>query len=291
MNALTKIFVVLQLVLALVLSVLVIQFIYKQDRYKTEVLTQQKTAIASAAALSAAEQSNLALRHNLLRATRLAARETRQLQTQILALQGKLSDEGITIAQLKATASAAGTNVTLLTNTVNSLNKQVANQTAQLNNLRPAELKYINENAQLNRRNDELTNQRDAAEKTIQTLQESVVALNKKLRGAMARATVAKGTGSSASLTALMGVPTSVLVNGMVRNVRVFNGHTYVSTTLGSKDGVTKGTRLTIYNGQKYIGDIIVQQADATESIGMVTLMAPGAKVTVNEMVMSGPGS
>ncbi len=291
MNALTKIFVVLQLVLALVLSVLVVQFIYKQDRYKGEVLAQQKTAIASAAALSAAERSNLVLRHNLLGANRLAARETRQLQTQILALQGKLSDDGITIAQLKAAQSAASTNVTLLTNTVNSLNKQVADQTTQLNRLRPSELKYINENAQLNRRNDELTNQRDAAEKTIQTLQESVAALTKKIRQAMSTAMASKGPGTSASLTAMMGVPTSVLVNGTVRNVRVFNGHTYVSTTLGDKDGVTKGTRLTIYNGQKYIGDVIVQQSDATESIGMVTLVAPGAKVAVDEMVMSGPGS
>ena len=291
MNALTKIFVVLQLVLALVLSVLVVQFIYKQDRYKAEVLAQQKTAVASAAALSAAERSNLVLRHNALRANRVADREKRQLQTQILALQGKLSDDGITIAQLKAAQSAASTNVTLLTNTVNSLNKQVADQTAQLNRLRPSELKYINENAQLNRRNDELTNQRDAAEKTIQTLQESVAALTKKIRQAMSTAMASKGPGTSASLTDMMGVPTSVLVNGTVRNVREFNGHTYVSTTLGVKDGVTKGTRLTIYNGQKYIGDVIVQQSDATESIGMVTLTAPGAKVAVDEMVMSGPGS
>ncbi len=291
MNALTKIFVVLQLVLALVLSVLVVQFIYKQNRYKSEVLAQQKTAIASAAALSAAERSNLMLRHNLLAANRIAARETGKLQSQILALQGQLSDDGITIAQLKASQSAASTNVALLTNTVNSLNKQVADQTTQLNRLRPAELKYINENAQLNRRNDELTNQRNAAEKTIQTLQESVAALNKKIRNAMATAMAAKGPGTSATLTAMMGVPTSVLVNGTVRNVRVFNGHTYVSTTLGAKDGVSKGTRLTIYSGQKYIGDVIVQQSDATESIGMVTLTAPGVKVAEGEMVMSGPGS
>ncbi len=288
MNTLTKIFVVLQLVLALVLAVLVVLFAYKQPNYKEQLQVEQKSRIAAAAALAQQETQNTALLRKLAAARRAAARQAGALQSQIINLEGQVAGDQTEIAQIKAAKCQMGTNVSLLTNTVHSLNKQVADETAQLNTLRPSLLRYINENAQLNRRVDQLTDERDAARKTIQTLQESIVALNHKLVLAAAKTTVSPQR--AVNLRTMIGTPTPVRVNGIIRRVRTFDGRTYVSTSLGRRDGIHKGTRLTIYRDHKYIGDAIVQRVDTTESVGVVTLQAPGAKIDTADLVMSGPG-
>ncbi len=286
MNTLTKIFVVLQLVLALVLAVVVVVFAYKQGNYRHAVAVQQKARIAAAAALALAETQNADLQRRLIATEKAATAQAGRLQSQLLALQAKRAADQTRLARLEAQAGQSRTNVALLTNTVHSLNAQVAAATSQLNALRPEVLKYINENAQLNRRIYEVTDDSNIEKKTIQTLQENIAALNHRLRLSAARPTQRQ----AALGAALAGVYTPVLVNGRVRHVRHFQGRIYVSTTLGTRDGVRKGTRLVVYQDHRYIGDILVQNVDATESVGVVTLHAPGAVINNHDLVMSGPG-
>ncbi len=289
MNTVTKIFVVLQLVLALTLSVLVIVFVNKQTNYRHMIVSTQRSAIAASAALAKEKLLNRNLSNELASAQESASSAQRHLNSRVVSLQGKLADAQTQIAELQAGNSAKSTNVTLLTNTVHSLNTQVSDQTGQLNKLRPQELMLINQNAQLSRRVTELTNERDVARKTIQVLQESVSKLNHHLSVAMASAkTPTSGSANSASV--LQGVPTAASVNGSITKVAQYNGRTYVSCNLGSKDGVNQGTRLTIYSGHKYIADVLVQKSDSTRSVGVVTLKAPNAVVAKSDMVMSGPG-
>ena len=289
MNTLTKTFVLLQLVLALVLSVLVILFADKQQNYRSQVATSQKAQIVAQAMTSQLQQANTNLQTQLTAALQAAAEKAGRLNNSILDLQSKVADDQTTIAQLRVAKSPLQTSITDLTSTVSSLNKQVAGQNAILNGMRPKLLTYVNQNAELGRRITELTNERNIARQTIQVLQESVASLHRQ----MSKMEVAAKTASPTSTTlaaAVAGVPTSVQVNGLVMKVASYNGHTYVSASLGTRDGVGKGTRLTIYSNGRYIGDVVVQKADATESVGVVSLQAPGTTIAPNEMVMSGPG-
>ncbi len=289
MNTVTRIFVVLQLVLALALSVLVVVFVSKQTNYRNMIVSTQQAAIAASAGLAREKLLNSNLSNELASAQESAASAQRHLNSEVVSLQGKLADAQTQIAELQASSSAKSTNVSLLTNTVHSLNTQVADETAQLNKLRPEQLKLINERAQLSRRVTELTNERDVARKTIQVLQESVAKLRHHLRVAMAAAK-SPSTSMASTAAVLQGVPTAVAVNGSITKVAKYNGKIYVSCNLGSKDGVNHGTRLTVYRGNKYIADILVQRSDATHSVGVVTLQAPDQMVAKADMVMSGPG-
>ena len=289
MNTLTKTFVLLQLVLALVLSVLVILFADKQQNYRSQVATSQKAQIVAQAMTSQLQQANTNLQTQLTAALQAGAEKAGRLNNSILDLQSKLADDQTTIAQLRVAKSQLQTSITDLTSTVSSLNKQVAEQNSILNTMRPKLLTYVNQNAELGRRITELTNERNVARQTIQVLQESVASLHRQ----MSKMEVAAKTSSPISgtlSTAVAGVPTSVQVNGTVMKVASYNGHTYVSASLGTRDGVGKGTRLTIYANGRYIGDVVVQKADATESVGVVSLQAPGTTIAPHEMVMSGPG-
>ncbi len=289
MNTLTKTFVLLQLVLALVLSVLVILFADKQQNYRSQVATSQKAQIVAQAMTSQLQQANTNLQTQLTAALQAGAEKAGRLNNSILDLQSKLADDQTTIAQLRVAKSQLQTSITDLTSTVSSLNKQVAEQNSILNTMRPKLLTYVNQNAELGRRITELTNERNVARQTIQVLQESVASLHRQMSKMEVAAKTSSPT-SGALSSAVAGVPTSVQVNGTVMKVASYNGHTYVSASLGTRDGVGKGTRLTIYANGRYIGDVVVQKADATESVGVVSLQAPGTTIAPHEMVMSGPG-
>ncbi len=288
MNTVTRIFVVLQLVLALALSVLVVVFVSKQTNYRNLVVSTQRAAIAASAGLARAKLMSSNLSNELASAQESASSAQRHLNSVVVSLQGRLADAQTQIAELQASNSAKSTNVSLLTNTVHSLNTQVADETAQLNKLRPQQLSLINERAELSRRVTELTNERDVARKSIQVLQESIAKLTHHLSVAMAAAKAPSSVVSAASV--LQGVPTPTAINGAITKVAKYNGKLYVSCNLGSRDGVNQGTRLTVYRGNKYIADILVQRSDATHSVGVVTLQAPNQMVAKADMVMSGPG-
>jgi len=288
LNTVTRIFVVLQLVLALALSVLVVVFVSKQTNYRNLVVSTQRAAIAASAGLARAKLMSSNLSNELASAQESASSAQRHLNSVVVSLQGRLADAQTQIAELQASNSAKSTNVSLLTNTVHSLNTQVADETAQLNKLRPQQLSLINERAELSRRVTELTNERDVARKSIQVLQESIAKLTHHLSVAMAAAKAPSSVVSAASV--LQGVPTPTAINGAITKVAKYNGKLYVSCNLGSRDGVNQGTRLTVYRGNKYIADILVQRSDATHSVGVVTLQAPNQMVAKADMVMSGPG-
>ena len=122
LNTVTRIFVVLQLVLALALSVLVVVFVSKQTNYRNEIVSTQRSAIAAYAALAKEKLLNRNLSNELATAQESASSSQRHLNSEVVALQGKLADAQTQIAELQASNAAKSTNVSLLTNTVHSLN-------------------------------------------------------------------------------------------------------------------------------------------------------------------------
>ncbi len=291
MSILTKIFVLLQLVFALVLAVLVVLFVHGQQNYKKQVLTDQNTMIAAQAALLNEETTASRLSAQLAQATRANINTLGSLNSKILRLQGNLASAQSEIAQLKANKQSLVNSTSLLSAANRSQQDQLAAETKELTKLRPVVLRYVNENAQLNRHNTQLTNERNEAQKEIQTLQESIVALNTRLARAVAMEHKAASTSSQNVANAVIGVPTAAPVNGKIQQVQTYNSRTYVSVNLGSRDGVSKGTRLTVYSKGKYVADVVVRSVDPTTSVGVVTLASPSAKVVVNDLVMSGPGT
>ncbi len=288
MSILTKIFVLLQLVFALVLAVLVVLFAHGQQNYKKQVLTDQNAMIASQAALLNTRATVSRLSAQLAQAARANINTLGNLNDKILNLQGKLSSAQSEVAQLKANKQSLVNSTSLLSAANRSQQDQLAADSKELTKLRPVVLRYINENAQLNRHNTQLTNERNEAQKQIQTLQESIVALNTRL----ARAAALQHQVASApnAVNAVIGVPTAVAVNGKIQQVQSYNNRVYVSVNLGARDGVSKGTRLTVYKSGQYVADVVVRSVDPTTCVGVVTLASPSAKVMVNDLVMSGPG-
>jgi hypothetical protein len=53
---------------------------------------------------------------------------------------------------------------------------------------------------------------------------------------------------------------------------------------------VRKGTRLIIYKGDRYVGDILITRAHPNGSVGVVKIVAPNEKVQSHDLVISGPG-
>lgn len=288
MSTLTKVFVVLQLVFALALSVLVVLFVSRENNYKTQVLAAENASLAAHASLGREMVENATLNTELRQAGTARAAQMAGLRHQLENTIAKLTSARMRADRRQSLLDGATTQVTLLTDATKSLISQNKMRSAELDRIRPRLLRLTDENAQLYRRNAVLSDQRSQNERVIRALQEHIARLHHRLQ-TLARAP-SGGKPNSGMPTGTSGMGTAVQVNGRIRHVQQMNGHTYASISLGSRDGLRKGTRLIIYKNHTYVGDLQVTHVTPAASVGVVKIVNQGQKVQPHDMVISGPG-
>jgi len=286
LSTLTKVFVVLQLVVSLVVAALVVVAVGKLPNYKEQV---QSANLGWAAA--EAQVNNL--RAQLNAATTGNTEAIKDLQGKMSTLTASNQAKDATIAQLKiekdaaeARATQSGNTVQVLTASVNSLKDQLAAKDGELNKVRPEITALIQRNAELERANNELRTQNDFASRAIKKLQEELVAANEK--ASTAAPAKAETTGAVAALAA--GNQSNVQINGKITGVQNVAGKTYISLPLGTRDGIKTGTQFAIYRGTGYIGDATVTRVAPDQSVAVVGIVKEGQTVQNGDMVISGVG-
>ena len=78
-------------------------------------------------------------------------------------------------------------------------------------------------------------------------------------------------------------------VEGTIRETRVVEGVVYVSVSVGTDDGVSRGTRLRVYggrSGREILGTVVITNVEPEEAIGRVT-GARAAEVRAKDNVRS----
>ncbi|HVT81371.1 MAG TPA: hypothetical protein VHM90_12015 [Phycisphaerae bacterium] len=279
MSALTKILIVLQLVFALVCSVLLVLMVSKQENYKKLADDANTRAIASSASLVDAQQqiaakdqqlaaSKAEMSKAISQATQSEAGRTNALaeaQARELNLKSQLSTANATVAQL----TAANSN---LTQTNTALNTELAT-------IRPQVSMLTTRNSELNRLLNETTNQLAAANKAIDKLKEQIATSTTGPSGAVAPLGSEKQIGGLATGGGMS------RVNGQISEVNTSLGATVIGLPLGTRDGITPNMKLAIYRGNSYVGDAVVDRATPDESVATVTNTKPGATVQKGDVV------
>jgi hypothetical protein len=293
LSIITKIFVVLQLVGSLALAVIVVMYVSNQEKYKPLVATSQNQLVAAQAALTAEQAQSAALREDGNKMRAAFETEKASLQREIDNRGAKMTDLASQIEQLTQDKTQSSINVANLSDTTKSLEQQLTGKDTELGDLRPKIIDLTAKNADLNRRLNTEVQKNELADKTIRELQEAVAAEDQKSSTPASGPGASSGAGESGPSVLTGGVaggaPTPVTVNGTVKETKDVNGKTYVSLSLGSRDGVRIGTRLTVYRNNSYVADVVLTQVNANESVGVVTITKPGNQVSANDLVISGP--
>jgi hypothetical protein len=282
LSSLTKIFIVLQLVCALVLSVMVVMLVARQEPYRAMVDAEHLKAASAQAALQAKTNEVEAL----LQQQKTANDERTRVATAAAQENDRLKTD---LAQRKIELDTANAKVASLTSALQqgsaaneSMTRQLAAKDEEIRRLAPENVSLIQKNAELTRANNELSTQARFHEQAIRKLQEQLASTETK--GG------ATGPASEANTVASLSVA-AAQINAKITSVTPTAGRTLLELPLGTRDGVKQGTRLIVYREPGgYVADAVVEKAGIAESVAAVDSksLKKGETVRAGDMVMSG---
>jgi len=275
----TKIFIVLQLALSIGLAVAVVMILGWQTPLQGTLKAEHDGRVAAAALvqkvsndLAAAKASATLVLADKDKALATANATIQTLQTDLAA--AKTRGETLEV-QLAEANAGLGRQINL----AEGLRQQLAAKDTELTGLRPKVADLTKMNAELVRANNDLSSQQDANLKAISALKEELAIVR---QGAQKSAAMESGGQMNAAPVA------AVQINGRVEGTNLVNGRTYLTLSLGTRDGVQVGMRFTIYRKDAYVADAVVQRVVPEQSVAVmgVSKQAPQA----GDLVISGGG-
>ncbi|HEG44155.1 MAG TPA: hypothetical protein ENH94_08925 [Phycisphaerales bacterium] len=75
-----------------------------------------------------------------------------------------------------------------------------------------------------------------------------------------------------------LGVPTSLVINGLISDV----GQSLVTLSVGSADGVTKGMTFYVTRGDNFICDVVITNVETDKSVGVLELVEAQPRIGDN---------
>lgn len=286
MSALTKVFIVLNSVLAIVLSTLTVSAAARWEntqeavRHYQQVYQSESVARRNAEAVQAAV---LAVKDDEI--GRLNEQMNQQA-AQLRDLSDELATKNLELARQtnERVAAEAGRK---------KVEEILAVQTAEGSALRARNQELLSRNVDLETRNQrfasrvlELTSEITISNDQIRNLQEKLYAQeqrNKELAGGAPSVTSASAAPSGA-------VPVTPVVAGPIRGeIKEINGR-YVTLSIGESSGVVSGMTFMIYRGNVYVGDVRVEAVNPGQAGAIVQMIAPGQAIQPGDRVTSEVG-
>jgi len=281
LSTLTKIFIVLQLICSVAVSVILVFGVSRLQNYRQDVDAANARAVAAQASYQKGQNDIQLAQAQAAEASQKMTAQLNDLSksnNDLTTKNGQLSSQ---IGALEARNAQQQNSISQLTSSIDSQNSLLAAKDKELSDLRPENASLIQKNAELNRVNNELSTQQRFAEQAIRKLQEQLAS---NATGPGAAAPAEGNGGQVASLSSAA----SGAINAKITQVSQSAGHTLVEMPLGDRDGIKVNTRFTIYRNSGYVGDAVVQKVFPDTSVAQVTVVRPGDTVKQGDLVTTG---
>ncbi|MGD0141203.1 MAG: hypothetical protein ABSD28_20280 [Tepidisphaeraceae bacterium] len=278
MSPLTKLFVALLVIVSMLNAAAIVVFVNEAQPLKPQLdaLSQQLASVRSEAAANLAAKNKAEGNYNA--EVLLHQRDNSNYQGAITGVKSDLNNAAVTIARLQAdntnlqaAMNQANSNVQLSTSTANKLQEQVTQ-------LRTSNDTLAKQNEEFGRRNAQLTSTLEGLVAKDEETQEQLAQVKddkQKLAGALKERGYDPDLILQAPVANALGAPA---IEGVVREKSLINGNTFVTISVGSADGVTKGMRFYVINGADFLGIVTIDTVDSDNSIGK--LEGDPAKIT-----------
>jgi chromosome segregation ATPase len=291
-HVLTKIFIVLVSLLAVLLVPLIVVYAYNENNYKARYQQAAAQAAEARANLAAAESRNLAVESRQaaeIERVRQSLRDADRRRDEALAearrLESQLVDARAGAAEINARLSelaAGGTTGAALTTSL----------VEELRTLRSDALAAERQNVELDEALRDVTSQLEVAIAARRALQEELQRVTEERAELMGRVGeyVARFGALTDEPVAARAVPDRTLTT-TVLSVRRTTDQTLVEIAAGSRDGVREGWTMTIGRGSKFLGNVRIINVDINRSTGIVLLEdASRGLVDVGDIVQTWAG-
>lgn len=296
MHVLTKIFVVLVSLLAVLLVPLVVVYAHNEDAYKTRFERAEATASTLRADMTASQSSHAAELNRLsteLDEARDACADVEQARVQaeseLRRLESRLAAEQSMKAEIENRLATLATGVRTSQDLIESL-------VSEVRSLRTDALSLQRQKIELDEALRDVTGQLEVAVQARRALQEELQRLRDELANAtdqLGRA-IAQGYNpqDDGVRAGAVGVAPTVSLEATVIGVRRSAGQVLAEIDAGSVDGLQVGWMLSVGRGGDFRGRIRLIEVDLNRSIGVVDLedTAVGRTVEVGDSVYARPG-
>ncbi|NBC11053.1 MAG: hypothetical protein GVY24_04855 [Planctomycetes bacterium] len=267
MSIVTKIFVVLTTILALVIVPLMIAYVHNTAGIKGELedVEQRRAVAVKEAQIINAQMAQT--QNQVARAVEEAdqARQRRlneidDLMTQITSKQQQITDLQNSLDQRNAQIN------TLVAGNEQS-GKIIQMLEEELGEKRDRLVKADRQNIELTDKNQELRVKVDTMNEQVRLLQEKLAGTREQLvEIEQQRRHGVSGDDETRP------VPAVRPIRGMITNVREVDGETFVAVNVGSNDQVAEGMLFIIHKADQYVGSLKITNVDLNSSAGRVTL-------------------
>lgn len=275
-HVLTKIFIVLVSLLAVMLVPLVVVYSHNENSYKARFQDAEMAAAAANEALRAAQASAGAEQARLME----QVAELRNVNT---ALQNENAAAQVTIRQLEMQRLAAegmqseiSGRLSMLTRSVEAGQQLTESLVGEVRQLRADAVRIEKEKIELDEALKEVTTQLEVAEQARRALAEELARLKDEHSKVLTQLSLAFQQGFTGRDDVRVGslIPDKTLTATIIRVDRS-TSQVLAEIDSGSRDGVKEGWEMTINNGGDFIGVLRIIDVDINRATGVVSLEDP----------------
>ncbi|MFG0330487.1 MAG: hypothetical protein ACF8PN_11385 [Phycisphaerales bacterium] len=280
MHPLTKIFIVLQALLSVLVAALVIPLAVNddtwQDRYQGAQAQIQSLESEAEAAYAAAAQELTEAQAEITRLQNELARERSRAEgyrTQIVDLRTQRDNALQDSAAVKA---ELGT----LSATVETQSNIIETQSGEITDRREQSLKDRQRSIELEDQLRDVSSQLEVALDAQRILQERIQQLREEMDDIRTGGTQTADTGAEMDESAL---PSPPIVGRVLKTSAADDGSQYVEIDLGSRDGVSENMKFILSRNGRFLANLIITNVDINRSSGRLELVQ--GDVSVNDKV------
>ena len=269
MSPLTKVFVALLVVLSLLLTAATVTFVSTVDNYRQTALESTTRATNAEQAAAAAAADAVARESQSGQLVSRANANVASLQTELANARQAVADAKAAEAAAKGNLSVAQQNIATLGSAVQTAEATTGQLQTQVASLRESGDTRLGRQAELSRRNTELQNLYDQAERERRFNAEQLAEARRQgqqLSSALKDAGVNPDKLPNAGTGA--GAPR---IEGVVRSTATVAGIPYATISVGSEDAVRQGMQFNVVSADgRYLGKIEVQTVDPNEAVARI---------------------
>lgn len=282
MHIVTKVLVVFAAVLSVLLAALTMSYSVNADRIVSELRAERNAKLAAqtqAAADVAKAGDEIAAKAAMIAALNT---ELTDHQVQIRQLESERAQLIKDVRAAQAGRDAIERKIDELTSTTRTQASLIESYRDEVTKLRDNELRYRQNEIQLVDRINDLESQSEVLEANVRALQEQLTEARLALENAGQ-----PGTGTGVATRG--GEPTRIPIRGrIVETMRdQATGATLVRIDVGANDQVRENMKLYVSRGDKFLGNLLVRQADLQWAIGQVDTLGQPVDIRQGDLVTS----
>lgn len=284
MHPLTKIFVVLQALLSVLVASLAIPLAVNNDTWKNRAASAES---AAKLALAAQDIQVATAARTAERATQLMKDITNQktmVEAALIQKQTEITELRSQLAAAQQAAAAVAGQIETLSATAQTQATIIGTQTDEISRRREESLVLANRNTELQDELRDSMTKLDSALEAQKVLQEQLALLNEQLESTRTMGSMMASAGTTDEPVVLASPMT---VGRVLRVDSLPSGERLVEIDLGTRDGVAQNMKFLVHRNGTFMGNLFITTVDVNRAVGRIDLEQAGG-VQIGDLVQGG---